>query len=1389
MGLLEDKRAILKFSFFVLSAILLVSVIIFASGVLAATHISTVELQPEWSTPGVTNDYEAEICNTDGDSIDEVRIMQNPLYTDFDCDQKSDWTLIEVSDFPDPELGIIDICWYFTDDDNSIPEGDCETFEFEATAPDEDPVECLLDWKFETRDDEDFWMWIYDTTSIDSEPPVTTKTLGEPKIIEGEVEWISTSTPITLDPVDMSLDCGIGVDKTWYLNVIDLTENACWYPHDYCNPIEQWPGEFVDGYSPYDSVACIDGECQEADCVGYDPNTPDWYDCVETCAYTLCGIDPLWKLYRGEPIYKPEESCHILQYFSVDHLGNKEDYQTNCFFVDDTPPEVAKNNGDALEDYDLVAFPETNGTFHWINPEMPISFMCRDPDPHPVNHEELCFKVSYDYPNWGYITDDYCEDPLEEGYCCVDATPDEPFAFYFNENEDSIHNLEYYCRDGVYNEGPEHLQFYRVDSLPPIIEKDMFGSYLGDCPNGTDLEHGDCYVADDGTSGVDISVYDDTTYPECAVGGIMCTYEVWWNDGLVDAGEFSDTKRIIFEYDSTHTLIVRCEDALGNYVYDEEEFLVDSTPPETTKTYGEPYYPADINVPGPYPHYITSQTPISFAAVDEKVGVDTIYWGYMVVDDNWCETEYSGCHNYEGRVENLSVYVPGQPVMLPEESCHLIEFYATDLLGNVEPTKRQCVFVENKPPVTTKSYEPDAYIDPSSGLEYIDTQHVIVLDAYDQDPHPSGVQEKQYRVSGALANSFCENCADWMTSLRPDMGAWQTYEGPFGIAEESCHVIEYRSIDNLDQEEPIQWQCVFVDKDGPTITKHYEGPQYPDPIAPDTSYPHYITSETNVVISAFDEGPHPSGVSSVNYSVSLLGDEACYDDLRCQEANTDSSWQPYDTAFTIGEDSCHVIEIRATDNVGKESYHRQCVFVDNKEPLIEKIVSDPQVDGETPIHKYLTDESVIRLECADQDPHPVGYETIHWEMYWKYDDCENVDNDWQLIDNGTNPDFKEFSGLSDSCHKFVYWCEDALGNTQEEPEVEIDVVDNQAPEPNKTVGETKIIWDGSDGVFYPDEYEHCWDYGHPDFIECYKVTMDTPITLDCNDPEPHPVNHEKTCFMVGLDGDDATLAYCGELGGSYNESTGYCCGFDAPYEFSFMEESEHNLKFYCEDKLGNRGPVDEEKFKVYGKMFEIELNKKWNLISFPFDPLDCSVEEVFKEINESIESVVTYDGATSHWSVYRPDGEGPNDLDTIKAGNGYWVMAKEEATLFVGGSLYSPGDITPASKTLVEGWNLIGYYGTEEELSVYSGPEGNGDNAYCHLYSLRNLDGGLINPTNWNSLLTYWELDNPEQWEELGICEEMDPGAGYWIAMDTDDTYNPQTVCPSDIINSVCGFI
>ena len=120
-------------------------------------------------------------------------------------------------------------------------------------------------------------------------------------------------------------------------------------------------------------------------------------------------------------------------------------------------------------------------------------------------------------------------------------------------------------------------------------------------------------------------------------------------------------------------------------------------------------------------------------------------------------------------------------------------------------------------------------------------------------------------------------------------------------------------------------------------------------------------------------------------------------------------------------------------------------------------------------------------------------------------------------------------------------------------------------------------------------------------------------------------------------------------------------------------------------------------------------------------------------------------------------------------------MATNDTTLIIGGSLLAPGR-TPPSRNLIPGWNLIGYYGTDDgDVKIFDGLDGEGSYAYCALYSLTSGELGL---PKWNALNGYWEPD----FKGYNVWNSLDPGAGYWISMKDNQVqyiYSPSTVCTS----------
>jgi hypothetical protein len=125
--------------------------------------------------------------------------------------------------------------------------------------------------------------------------------------------------------------------------------------------------------------------------------------------------------------------------------------------------------------------------------------------------------------------------------------------------------------------------------------------------------------------------------------------------------------------------------------------------------------------------------------------------------------------------------------------------------------------------------------------------------------------------------------------------------------------------------------------------------------------------------------------------------------------------------------------------------------------------------------------------------------------------------------------------------------------------------------------------------------------------------------------------------------------------------------------------------------------------------------------------------------------------------------------------------------------------VTPPSRDLVPGWNLIGYYGVSWEIYHWSdfdfvcGDAFNfpdkwiyGDKLYCALNSLIDTQEGY---PRWSSVWSYINCGNhKDAWLGLNTCADPDDGIqvklsriyagrGYWIEMDVEDSYSPATTC------------
>ncbi|NOQ37776.1 hypothetical protein GQ472_02700, partial [archaeon] len=1262
---------------------------------------------------------------------------------------------------------------------------------------------------------------------VDSTPPETTKTYGDPSVwawypkycddvsytvdepndICSIAHWINSSTLITLTAYDEKIGQIEPVSIFWR-NMIVSDDNICGHPEIYCHP------EYYNGYIEYDTG---------------------------------------WNDYAG-PFNKPDESCHVIEYYAVDALGNREVDKYQCVFVDNSPPETDKVIGephvrkcfedmasmlsssprasanDVAESYfytlgDVIFFAYTNGTSLQLYDSADVLKYNNTLD----RGDMAIVKVSNGiYRSTG--SEKYSVlvgDPVSSGCSGYYAIDEEGLGA---STDVFTHTSNQVCEN-------KFMVFSYDDNNHVIVRDAATNAVIADVVlNASD------HWASNAVSGTHVHVESDNPVTVLTAddqgyfvpsgsglftGQLFHTYAGTLWSGEVNAYAYEDNTTVTIRNTATNAVLasgtINKGDSLswtfgaGTETYvtvESDKDVTVSVQPfvSYTSSYHQGSYVADgssgsgIGLEFMAPAWTGGYT-YAFAFNDNTVvnvydaGTDTLLNTYNlnqgeVQDVNAGHNLYRITGSKGVSVMTGYGYASASfaPVAFGEEAC-------LDADGD-----GICDADDNCP----LHYNPGQEDSDSNGIgdvcepvnvtcfDYITNATPITMSCWDVEPHPVNNVSLWYRYR---ISDDCEtwgNWTDWIDPAGPHIVKKTIY-----FEEDSCHELEYYCVDGLGNAGPVKTEIDIVDTQAPEIETTVVGPQYM--IEDDL----YINGVTVIHVEAVDPEPHPVNDVLCNWSYVLL-------DNGNVSGGEDMVTPPFDINFP--EESEHELTVICWDALGNTDMTTEVYFVDKTAPVTEKWYVGPQfpdpITEGTENPYWITSETEVHLSASDAvGPHDSGVAATYYrdvylqnEVDWEYCFNQTVCDLWTEDDRATvwgkptapepyNPtshgfvlwDGTPFYKAFESCHIIEYYSYDNVDKV-EEVKHQCVFVDNTPPTPNKTVGEPRELWDGTDAIFY-DIADKCWN-GDPDTeIECWKVTRDTEITMECVDPEPHPVDHEIVCFNVEEDGDDVTEEYCEEYEHTYNATSGFCCAEDIIEEFYFLERTEHELEYYCVDALGNKGDLDIEKFKVIGDAITIELNKKWNLISVPFVLLDDDVETVFEDIEDKVESVWTYDAESDQWFVYRPEANGTNNLEEITPGWGYWVMAYNDSELVIGGDLYNPA-ITPPSRELVDGYNLIGLYGVQEELMDYRGPLGNGERAYCALHSLNNGPPDVWKmslPIKWENLVGYWEPDNVNEWDYYGVCDRTDIGAGYWVFMDEDDRYSKSSTCPQDLVEVVCG--
>jgi hypothetical protein len=561
-----------------------------------------------------------------------------------------------------------------------------------------------------------------------------------------------------------------------------------------------------------------------------------WYSSEDDCATaTTWTLDQNGESEPDEDveITLDEDSCHLVEYWAEDLCGNAEEHHFELDIIDSTEPNVTKTLGEPK-----VKCEEGENCDYYITGLTAITFDCNDQQPHPVGDETLYFRY--------YLEGQEPPEFLFEG----DGALETIFM-----NEDSRHIIEWYCEDGLGNSAGSAENPFReidiVESVPPIINKSITGPWFGNCPPENQYEIDDfvteeCYL--DGVSEIEVNAYDPDPH---AVGLDKC---YWWYVFYNQSGEFRFPSSgvyskfpIHFPEEGVHELHLKCKDRLGNEAYDIERFIVDKTPPVTTKTYTPDVISKELEVESDGGelkifHWITSQTQITFSADDNGgVGGESNANGktyyritQMSVSDDDCSADCTFGEDdpsKEGFVEYTG------PITINESSCHRIDFYSVDAVEKEEGKQIQCVFVDNEAPESEKEvglpkYACEDGVD-KCGPEgdwpawYVNTTTPITLSCEDAEPHPVEDEKLCFAISwdegegiSYITEKYCTGFGGTMENSHCCVEFEEEKSLEFHFLEESLHNIEWYCEDALGNVEEKQIEYDNVDDTPPTIIIH-----------------------------------------------------------------------------------------------------------------------------------------------------------------------------------------------------------------------------------------------------------------------------------------------------------------------------------------------------------------------------------------------------------------------------------------------------------------------------------------------------------------------------------------------------------------------------------------
>jgi len=333
----------------------------------------------------------------------------------------------------------------------------------------------------------------------------------------------------------------------------------------------------------------------------------------------------------------------------------------------------------------------------------------------------------------------------------------------------------------------------------------------------------------------------------------------------IDSGAWGPYEPFGLQSDGHHVVEYRSYDNLGHIEFIQSYSIdIDSQPPTSTLNVDAPKFVGEVGL------YVASDSRFIIAAVDSAAGIDTVQ--YRIDGGAWVDYQ---------------TYFT-----LPAEGDYLVEYQASDLLGNIETLHTLDVHVDNSAPETTATVLGTEYV--ADGQMYVTVDSLVQLAAEDAGV---GVAKIEYRI---------------------DKGDWMVYTSPINLTglSDGMYVIDYRATDLLGHQETDRQLTLSSDNSAPLSSVEVGEPRY------QSSDTMYVGSMTMFTLTSQDE---LSGVAQIDYRLD------------------DGEWTLYQHPVNLVDEGAHRIEYRGVDKLGTIETSKLIEFVlDATDPVSSVNISAQQ---------------------------------------------------------------------------------------------------------------------------------------------------------------------------------------------------------------------------------------------------------------------------------------------------------------------------------------------------------------------------------------------------------------------------------------------------------------